>query len=157
MTMTTGTTRTVRALQTFGEPASMPAPTPSPKTTAPTPTTEDEWRQRLTPEQYRILREKGTERAFTNDNFPNGPGMFRCVCCDAPLFDAETKFDSGTGWPSFDRPVEAAHIVEKVDPGGRKLKEAELLLRQIRDLQVREPEIEETVRRIYKERLLETP
>lgn len=60
-----------------------------------------EWRAKLTPEAYRVTRKAGTERPFTNDNFPKEPGAYRCVCCDARLFDQEHKFDSGTGWPSF--------------------------------------------------------
>src|SRR5947208_11908997 len=66
-----------------------------------------EWRRELTPEQYRVLREKGTERAFTgalwNDH---EPGRFLCAGCSAELFRAEDKFDSGTGWPSFSRPAD---------------------------------------------------
>jgi len=67
---------------------------------------DDEWREQLTPEQYRIAREKGTERAFTGEYWDEkSPGMYRCVCCGEPLFDAATKFESGTGWPSFWQPV----------------------------------------------------
>ncbi|MEM9043145.1 MAG: peptide-methionine (R)-S-oxide reductase MsrB [Pseudomonadota bacterium] len=60
-----------------------------------------EWRSKLSPEAYRVTRRSGTERPFTNDNFPKTAGRYHCVCCGAPLFDQDHKFDSGTGWPSF--------------------------------------------------------
>jgi peptide-methionine (R)-S-oxide reductase len=64
---------------------------------------------------FKVARKHGTERAFSHDDFPKAAGMFRCVCCDAPVFDAETKFDSGTGWPSFYAPVEGDKVGESVD------------------------------------------
>ena len=66
----------------------------------------DEWQQQLTPEQYRVAREKGTERPFSGDyQVRDAQGIYHCVCCYAPLFENEHKFDAGCGWPSFDRPL----------------------------------------------------
>ena len=65
-----------------------------------------EWRQQLDPLAYKVTRKHGTERAGTHEDFPKGPGTYRCVCCGAPLFDQAHKFESGTGWPSFYRPVD---------------------------------------------------
>lgn len=79
---------------------------------------EEEWRAELSPEAYRVTRQHGTERPFTNDDFPKGPGVFRCVACRQPLFDASTKYDSGSGWPSFWQPidgVESQAVEETVD------------------------------------------
>lgn len=70
---------------------------------------EAEWRARLTPEQFRVLREHGTERAGSSPlDREKRPGVFHCAGCDLPLFDAATKYDSGTGWPSFWKPIEGA-------------------------------------------------
>ena len=78
--------------------------------------TEAEWRQQLTPEQYHVTREAGTERAFTGKYWDNHEsGMYHCVCCGAPLFDSQTKFDSGTGWPSFYKPAEDQNVKEHTD------------------------------------------
>ena len=75
-----------------------------------------EWREQLTPEQYDVCRGRGTERPFTGDYVNNkSAGKYRCVCCGAPLFDADTKFDSGTGWPSFWQPISGEAISEHVD------------------------------------------
>jgi peptide-methionine (R)-S-oxide reductase len=68
--------------------------------------TEDEWKKSLTDDQFRVTRRKGTERAFSGAYWnTKEPGVYQCVCCGEPLFDSETKFDSGTGWPSFWQPV----------------------------------------------------
>ena len=74
-----------------------------------------EWKAQLSPEQYRVTRKKGTERAFTGEHWnTKDPGVYRCVCCGNALFDADTKYDSGTGWPSFYAPTaEAAVATEK--------------------------------------------
>ena len=75
-----------------------------------------EWREQLTPEQYRITREKGTEPAFTGKYADHhGDGVYRCVCCGAPLFDSADKYDSGAGWPSFTRPIEGERVEEESD------------------------------------------
>ena len=79
--------------------------------------TDAEWRAQLSDLAYKVTRKHGTERAFTNDNFPKAAGTFSCVCCDAPLFTADTKFDSGTGWPSFYAPMTSEAVIEKEDNG----------------------------------------
>lgn len=76
---------------------------------------DDEWRAQLTDLAYRVTRKHGTERAFTHDDFPKAQGLFHCICCDAPLFDATTKFDSGTGWPSFYAPLDTEMVGTSVD------------------------------------------
>ena len=78
--------------------------------------TNEEWREKLTPEQYRITREKGTERAFTGEYCDHKEqGVYRCVCCGTPLFTSETKYDSGTGWPSFYAPVDERNVETEED------------------------------------------
>ncbi|MGK7890114.1 MAG: peptide-methionine (R)-S-oxide reductase MsrB [Leptolyngbyaceae cyanobacterium] len=78
--------------------------------------TEQEWKEMLTPEQFQVTRKKGTERAFTGEYWDNkAKGTYNCVCCGTPLFVADTKFDSGTGWPSFWEPIDKANVAEKTD------------------------------------------
>ena len=80
------------------------------------PQTEEEWKQRLTPTQYHVTREKGTERAFTGEYWDaKKQGVYRCVCCGEPLFHSDAKFDSGTGWPSFYQPVDDEHVKTEDD------------------------------------------
>lgn len=79
--------------------------------------TDAEWRAQLSDMAYKVTRQHGTERAFTHDNFPKDPGTYRCVCCDAPLFDQSTKFDSGTGWPSFYAPLVPEAVETTIDRG----------------------------------------
>jgi peptide-methionine (R)-S-oxide reductase len=77
---------------------------------------EQEWQQALTPEQYEVVRKKGTEAPFTSElNDVKDPGKFVCVACGQPLFDSENKFDSGTGWPSFDRPMDDEMVETESD------------------------------------------
>ena len=77
---------------------------------------EEEWKKQLSPLSFEVTRQAGTERSYTNEN-PNAhaKGIFRCICCDNALFDSSTKFDSGTGWPSFWQPIAKENVVETVD------------------------------------------
>lgn len=86
--------------------------------------TDDEWRAQLTPEQFHVARQKGTEPAFRNEYWNNhDKGMYRCVCCGVELFDSDTKFESGTGWPSFYAPVdkEKVRVEEDTSYGMRRV------------------------------------
>ncbi|NBB70800.1 MAG: peptide-methionine (R)-S-oxide reductase MsrB [Alphaproteobacteria bacterium] len=77
---------------------------------------EGEWRAQLTPDEYHVAREGGTERPFSGRHLAEKrAGTYRCVGCGLPLFDAAAKFESGTGWPSFTRPIEAGHVEEHDD------------------------------------------
>ncbi len=77
--------------------------------------TDAEWRAQLSAEAYKVLRKHGTERAFTHDSFPKSPGIFACAGCGTPLFEQATKFDSGTGWPSFFKPLTEDAVEERED------------------------------------------
>jgi peptide-methionine (R)-S-oxide reductase len=86
--------------------------------------TKEQWLERLTPEQYHVTREKGTERAFTGAYLDNKKaGVYRCIGCGEPLFASDTKFESGTGWPSFTEPIPGANIEtqEDVSHGMRRI------------------------------------
>ena len=74
-----------------------------------------EWREQLSELAYRVTRRAATERPFTNDNFPKTDGTFNCVCCGTKLFDSASKFDSGTGWPSFWQPARPDAVEERQD------------------------------------------
>jgi methionine-R-sulfoxide reductase len=78
--------------------------------------TDAEWKKQLTPDQYKIARAKGTEPAFCGAfNDAKKPGVYTCICCDLPLFTSEAKFNSGTGWPSFFKPVAKENVITHVD------------------------------------------
>lgn len=78
--------------------------------------TEEEWRRQLTPDQYRLTRQKGTEPAFTGKYYSSHePGVYRCVCCGNELFFSEAKFESGTGWPSFTQPAAPESVETATD------------------------------------------
>ncbi len=76
---------------------------------------DEEWRAELDDLAYKVLRKHGTERAFTHDSFPKTPGVFHCAGCGAELFDQSTKFDSGTGWPSFFAPISTSAVETSED------------------------------------------
>ena len=78
--------------------------------------TDQEWQSLLSPEVYAVARQHGTERAFSGKYAEfKGDGIYQCACCQAPLFDSSAKFDSGTGWPSYDRPISSTALEEKRD------------------------------------------
>ncbi|MBE8190650.1 MAG: peptide-methionine (R)-S-oxide reductase MsrB [Alphaproteobacteria bacterium] len=91
---------------------------------------DEDWRAHLTPEQYHITREAGTERAFSGENWDSkGAGIYHCVCCDTALFASDTKFDSGTGWPSFFQSLGADAVAERSD-NSLFMKRTEILCNQ---------------------------
>jgi peptide-methionine (R)-S-oxide reductase len=99
------------------------------KATAPATKSDAEWRAELTPEQYRVLREKGTERAFSGHLWDeHRAGTYRCAGCGAELFEADTKFESGTGWPSFTEPA-VADAVELVPDRSHGMARTEVVCR----------------------------
>jgi peptide-methionine (R)-S-oxide reductase len=80
--------------------------------------TDEEWRKQLTPAAFTVTRHEGTERPFSGKyNENHADGLYRCICCDTALFDSKTKFESGTGWPSFWKPISSANVSEIVDNG----------------------------------------
>ena len=91
---------------------------------------EADWRKELTPDQYRIMREKGTERAFTGAYVDNhDKGTYRCAACHEPLFDSDTKYDSGSGWPSFFEPL-AADAVDTEEDRTQGMRRTEVMCRR---------------------------
>ena len=77
---------------------------------------DEEWKKILTPEQYKITRERGTERSFTGKYHDcKDAGVYQCACCGAELFDSDTKYDSGSGWPSFNAPMKRENVAEEED------------------------------------------
>ncbi len=87
-----------------------------PTATGSLPTTDDEWRQLLTPEQFNVARQGGTERAFTGKYWDDHTeGIYNCVCCNTPLFESTTKYESGSGWPSFFQPISDDVITTETD------------------------------------------
>jgi peptide-methionine (R)-S-oxide reductase len=89
--------------------------------------TDEEWKARLAPEEYRIMREKGTEQAFTGTYWDNKKtGTYECAACGQPLFSSETKYDSGSGWPSFHAPVDETAVSTRAD-GSHGMKRVEVL------------------------------
>ncbi|MGB3265150.1 MAG: peptide-methionine (R)-S-oxide reductase MsrB [Microcoleus sp.] len=78
--------------------------------------TDAEWQQQLSPEQFKVTRKKGTERAFSGEYHDNKkPGIYKCICCGTELFKSETKYDSGTGWPSFYAPINEENVKNESD------------------------------------------
>jgi peptide-methionine (R)-S-oxide reductase len=78
--------------------------------------TDEDWKKELSPEQFAVCRQKGTERAFSGAYWDShDQGTYRCSCCDEPLFSSETKFDSGSGWPSFHAPISEASVTSHED------------------------------------------
>ena len=78
--------------------------------------TDAEWQQQLSPEQFKVTRKKGTERAFSGEYHDNKkPGTYKCICCGTELFKSETKYDSGTGWPSFYAPINEENVKNESD------------------------------------------
>lgn len=106
------TTNNAVNVRVFDEKGQLLPPAPQAKVVK----SDAEWRKQLTAEQYQIARGKGTERPFCGAFYDHKkPGVYTCICCDLPLFAADTKFDSGTGWPSFFKPIATENVVNKPD------------------------------------------
>ena len=89
---------------------------------------DQEWKNQLTPQQYHVCREKGTERAFAGEYWNcHDQGVYRCACCGTALFDSETKFDSGTGWPSFWQPARSENVVNQEEDNSHFMRRVEVL------------------------------
>jgi peptide-methionine (R)-S-oxide reductase len=107
--------RVIQAADTQPQPTSPPAKATN-DMTAKLVKTDEEWRKQLTPEQYKILRRKGTERAFTGPNWNNKEkGTYKCAGCGQELFSSDHKFDSGTGWPSYWQPIDPKAVATEED------------------------------------------
>ncbi len=103
---------TLATIMSAQQPTTQPAPTMSDKIEKP----DAEWKKILTPEQYHVLREKGTERAGTGEYANNhDKGIYKCAACAKELFNSDTKFESGTGWPSFYAPISKVAVTEETD------------------------------------------
>ena len=117
--MTEDTSKTVSVKNDVGECASacaLPSHIDLSSDDFPVTRSDAEWREQLTDIQYRVTRQHGTERAFANPYHDNkATGLYRCVCCETPLFSSTDKFNSGTGWPSFTRPIDERTLGEKRD------------------------------------------
>ncbi len=116
--------RTLAGLTVVGATKTFAQTNPPPKRVL---KTDAEWKKKLTPQQFYVTRQKGTERAFTGPNWDNhDKGTYKCVCCATPLFTSDTKFDSGTGWPSFFKPIDKKAVKEETD-GAFGMKRTEVL------------------------------
>ncbi|KAF3332624.1 peptide methionine sulfoxide reductase B1 [Carex littledalei] len=105
----------IRAMGSSASSSQRPEPVQDAEKANFTSLSEEEWKKRLTDQQYYVTRQKGTERAFTGEYWnTKTPGIYHCICCDTPLFESKTKFDSGTGWPSYYQPI-GNNVKSKLD------------------------------------------